>query len=216
MTNTFEFVATSCSTSGKSAARKIRREGGLPAIVYGDKSKPQVIILDHNKVSKQLEQEAVYSHILDLKINKKTHKVVLKAVQRHPVKAQILHLDFLRINEEQVLKAKIPLHFINENMCEGVKSGGVVTHAMVDVEVSCLPANLPQYIEVDLAALDIGDAIHLSDLTLPKGVDIAALSQEGHDHTVAQAMKVKVQEEEVVVEEESEEEQEQEQTEEEK
>lgn len=192
MSNVFEFVAESRDLAGKSAARAARRNGNVPAVVYGGAADPVSIVLEHNEVAKHLEHEAVYSHILDLKISGKTEKVVLKGVQRHPAKPQVLHMDFMRVDETHALKVHVPLHFINESTCVGVKAGGVVTHGMVDVEVSCLPAALPEFIEVDLTALDIGDSLHLTDLVLPEGVSIVVLAQGGdHDHVVTQVMKTK-------------------------
>jgi len=192
MSSVFEFVAENRDLSGKTAARSERRNGNVPAIVYGGEAAPQSIVLGHNDVLKHLEREAVYSHILDLKVDGKSEKVVLKAVQRHPARPVVMHMDFMRVDETQALKVHVPIHFINEATCAGVKAGGVVTHAMVDVEVSCLPSALPEYIEVDLAGLEIGSAVHLSDLILPEGVEIPVLAQgEDHDHPVAQAMKTK-------------------------
>ncbi len=193
MSNVFEFVAESRGQSGKTAARATRRNGLVPAVVYGGTAEPQSISLEHNDVIKHLAHEAVYSHVLDLKIDGKTEQAILKAVQRHPAKqAKILHMDFMRVDSSHALKVNVPLHFINEDTCAGVKLGGVVTHAMVDVEVSCLPSKLPEFIEVDLAALDLGESLHLSDLNMPEGVEIIALAQEGdHDHTVAQVMKTR-------------------------
>lgn len=191
MSNVFEFVAVKREQSGRSAARLVRRSGQVPAIIYG-LGEPQSIVLDHNEVGKHLVNEAVYSHILDLIVDGKAEKVVLKAVQRHPAKSQILHLDFLRVDMNAELKVHVPLHFMNEDVCTGVKLGGVITHAMVDVEILCLPTLLPEFIEVDLAELGISEAIHLSDLILPKGASIPALSQEGdHNHTVAQVVKTR-------------------------
>lgn len=193
MAGIFEFVAESRESVGKSVARAIRRDGKLPAIVYGGGVAPQWLVLGHNDVIEHLGHEAVYSHILHLKIDGKTQKAVLKEVQRHPAKAQILHLDFLRVDEKHILKTRVPLHFINEDVCVGVKMGGVVTHAMVDVEVSCLPLDLPEYMEVDLATLELGDAIHLTDINVPEGVTIVALAQDkDRDHTVAQVMKIRI------------------------
>ena len=193
MSNVFEFVAESRDLSGKSAARAVRRNGNIPAVVYGGKNAPQSIVLEHNDVSKHLEHEAVYSHILDLKVDGKNEQVILKGLQRHPAKAQILHMDFMRVDASQALKVNVPLHFINEDTCVGVKEGGVITHSMVDIEVSCLPAVLPEYIKVDLLALNIGDSVHLTDLVLPEGVEIPVLAQgEDHDHPVAQVVKAKV------------------------
>ncbi len=192
MSNVFEFVAENRDLSGKTAARAARRGGQVPAVIYGGSAAPQSIVLNHNEVVKHLEHEAVYSHVLDVVVGGKSEKAVLKGVQRHPAKSQVLHLDFMRVDATQALKVHVPLHFINESDCEGVKMGGVVTHAMVDVEVSCLPSALPEYIEVDLAALSIGEAVHLSDLVLPEGVDVVALAQGGdHDHPVAQVVKTR-------------------------
>lgn len=201
MSDVFEFVAESRDLAGKSAARAARRNGDVPAVVYGGVADPLSIVLDHNEVLKHLEHEAVYSHILDLNVGGKAEKVVLKDVQRHPAKAQVLHMDFMRVDETHALKVHVPLHFINESTCVGVKAGGVVTHGMVDVEVSCLPSALPEFIEVDLTALNIGDSLHLTDLVLPEGVEILALAQAGdHDHAVAQVMKTKAVSEDDVVE----------------
>jgi len=193
MSNVFEFVAENRDLSGKIAARADRRKGNVPAVVYGGEAAPQSIVLDHNEVIKHLEHEAVYSHVLDLKIDGKTEKAILKGIQRHPAKAQIMHIDFMRVDETQALKVHVPLHFINEDTCLGVKAGGVVTHSRVDVEISCLPALLPEYIEVDLAEINIGESVHLTDIKVPEGVDILVLAQEGdHDLVVAQVMKTKV------------------------
>ncbi len=192
MSNVFEFVAENRDLSGKSAARAERRNGNIPAVIYGGDASPVSIVLQHDEVIKHLMHEAVYSHVLDLKIDGKTEKAILKDIQRHPAKPRILHMDFMRVDAAHALKVRVPLHFINEDTCVGVKMGGVVTHSMVDVEVSCLPAALPEYIEVDLANIELGSSIHLTDLVVPAGIEITALAQEGdHDHTVAQVMKVR-------------------------
>ncbi len=189
MSNVFEFVAESRGQSGKSAARRARRTGNVPAVIYGGHGEPQMLLLSHNEVIKHLAHEAVYSHILDINVDGRTEKVVLKGVQRHPAKFQILHMDFLRVTMSEALKVHVPLHFINEQTSIGGKKGGIVTHAMIDVEVFCLPAALPDYIEVDLSGLDIGESIHLSDIALPTGVEIVALTQgPEHDHPVASMM----------------------------
>ena len=190
MANVFEFVAEARSAVGSIAAKAVRRQGKVPAVVYGGDAEPELLVLDHNEIVKHLAHEAVYSHVLDLKIGGKTEKAVLKHIQRHPARPQILHMDFLRVDETHKLKVHVPLHFINEAVSVGVKKGGVVTHAMVDVEVLCMPSALPEYIEVDLAGVDIGDTIHLSNLVLPVGVEIPEL-QHGveHDHPVAQIVK---------------------------
>jgi len=181
MSNVFEFVAESRGQSGKSVARRARRIGNVPAVIYGGTAAPQMLVLNHNEVIKHLEHEAVYSHVLDVTVDGKTEKAILKGVQRNPARFQILHLDFLRVNMTERVKVHVPLHFINENTSVGGKKGGIATHSMVDIEVSCLPSVLPEYIEVNLAALDIGGTIHLSDLILPAGIEVVALAQ-GPDH----------------------------------
>ena len=148
-----------------------------------------MLVLNHNEVVKHLDHEAVYSHVLDVTIDGKTEKAILKGVQRNPAKFQILHLDFLRVEMGEQLKVHVPLHFVNEHGSVGGKKGGIAAHSMVDVEVSCMPANLPEFIEVDLSSLDIGESIHLSDLVLPPGVEIVALLQgEDHDLPVVSMM----------------------------
>ena len=181
MSNVFEFVAESRGQSGKSVARRSRRKGDVPAIIYGGASEPQMLVLNHNEVIKHLEHEAVYSHVLDITVDGKTEKAILKGVQRNPARFQILHLDFLRVNMSDIVKVHVPLHFINENTSIGGKKGGIAAHSMVDVEVSCLPSILPEFIEVNLAGLDIGGTVHLSDLVLPNGIEIVALAQ-GPEH----------------------------------
>jgi len=183
MSNVFEFVADSRVCSGKSAARRARRAGTVPAVIYGGHSEPQMLVLNHNEVIKHLEHEAVYSHVLDVTIDGKTEKAILKGVQRNPARVQIQHLDFLRVNMSEVVKVHVPLHFTNEHTSVGGKKGGIAAHSMVDVEISCLPMFLPEFIEVNLTDLDIGSTLHLSDLVLPTGVEIVALAQ-GADHNL--------------------------------
>jgi large subunit ribosomal protein L25 len=183
MSNVFEFVADSRVCSGKSAARRARRAGTVPAVIYGGHGEPQMLVLNHNEVIKHLEHEAVYSHVLDVTIDGKTEKAILKGVQRNPARVQIQHLDFLRVNMSEVVKVHVPLHFTNEHTSVGGKKGGIAAHSMVDVEISCLPMFLPEFIEVNLTDLDIGATLHLSDLVLPAGVEIVALAQ-GADHNL--------------------------------
>lgn len=181
MSNVFEFVAQARGKGGSNAARDVRRQGSVPAVIYGGHQEPQMLTLSHNEVLKHLAHEAVYSHILDVTVDGKTEKAVLKGIQRNPAKAQIMHLDFMRVSMSESIKVHVPLHFTNEVISVGIKKGGVAAHSLVDVEVACLPGSLPEYIEVDLAQLDVGGSIHLSDLKLPAGVEIVALTQ-GADH----------------------------------
>ena len=198
MSNVFEFVAESRGQSGKSAARRARRTGNVPAVIYGGHGEPQMLVLNHNEVIKHLAHEAVYSHVLDINVDGKIEKAVLKGVQRHPAKFQVLHMDFLRVTMSEALKVHVPLHFINEQSSVGGKKGGIVAHSMIDVEVSCLPTALPDFIEVDLSGLDIGESVHLSDIILPVGIEIVALAQgPEHDHPVASMMASKASKDEV-------------------
>ncbi len=193
MSNVFEFVAQARGQSGKNAARNVRRQGNVPAVIYGGHQDPQMLVLNHNEVIKHLEHEAVYSHILDVTIDGKTEKAVLKGVQRNPAKFQVMHLDFMRVSMSERIKVHVPLHFVNESISVGGKKGGVAAHSLVDVEVTCLPGALPEFVEVDLAKLDIGGSIHLSDLVLPAGVEVVALAQgPEHDLPVVSMMPGKV------------------------
>ncbi|MGR9046273.1 MAG: 50S ribosomal protein L25/general stress protein Ctc [Gammaproteobacteria bacterium] len=186
MSSVFEFVAESRVKPGKNAARAVRREGKVPAIIYGGSDAPEMLALDHNEVVKHLQHEAVYSHVLDVTIDGKSQKAVLKGIQRHPAKSRILHMDFFRVSADEKIKMHVPLHFINEETAIGAKQGGVVMHNLVDVEVSCLPSDLPEYIEVDLAKLGVNESIHVSQLNVPKGVDLVALGHgDDHDADVA-------------------------------
>lgn len=183
MTNIFEFVAVKREKAGSSAARGVRRVGSVPAVLYGNGGAVQLLSLNHNEVIKHLNHEAVYSHVLDIVVDGVPEKAILKDVQREPAGVKILHLDFLRINMDERVKVHVPLHFVNEEKSVGVKKGGVATHSLVDVEIVTLPGKIPDFIEVDLANLDVGQSIHLSDLILPVGVSVVALSQ-GVDHNL--------------------------------
>ncbi len=183
MSEDFKLVATSRSDMGKGASRRLRRlEGMIPSIVYGGNKKPANITLEHKELMKHLENEAFYSHIISLEIDGKAEDVILKDLQRHPAKTIVLHADFQRVSKTKKLHMQVPLHFINEGICVGAKmEGGLISHATTQLEITCLPANLPEFIEVDLAELKLGENIHISDLTLPKGVESVALSH-GADH----------------------------------
>ena len=183
MSNVFEFVAESRGQSGKSAAKRARHIGNVPAVIYGGHQEPKMLMLNHNEVIKHLAHEAVYSHVLDVTVDGKTEKAILKGIQRKPSGVQILHMDFLRVDMTETVKVHVPLHFTNEHTGIGGKKGGIAAHSMTDVEVSCLPSALPEYIEVSLATLDVGETLHLSDLVLPTGVSIVVLAQ-GAEHNL--------------------------------
>lgn len=199
MSGIFELEAKVRSDIGKGASRRLRRKADLiPAIIYGANQEPSLISLAHNKVIRALENESFYSHILTLKIDDKTEQVILKDLQRHPYKRKILHMDFLRIKADEELIMHIPLHFINEDICVGVKTeGGVISHLLNEVSISCLPADLPEFIEVDMAECNLNDTIHLSNLKLPKGVKLTAKIKEDDeaDLPIARVMQPRVAEE---------------------
>jgi large subunit ribosomal protein L25 len=159
--------------AGKGASRRLRRQGLVPAIVYGADRAPEMITLVHNELVRHLEQEAFYSQILDLKVGDKTEKVVVKDLQRHPAKPFVLHVDFQRVSAKEKIRVTIPLHFLNEQSSKGAKLGGLVSHNLTEIEVSCLPEDLPQNIEIDVAEMTIGDILHLSEVPLPEGVALA-------------------------------------------
>ncbi|WP_257255437.1 MULTISPECIES: 50S ribosomal protein L25/general stress protein Ctc [unclassified Endozoicomonas] len=171
---------------GKGASRRLRRAERVPAVIYGGEQEPAQITLEARAIRKALESESFYSQIVTLDVEGASQQVILKDLQRHPAKDFAMHLDFLRVDAAHAVTTHIPLHFLNEDSCVGVKAGGAITHARVEVEVKCLPADLPEFIEVDMADVELGGHIHLTDLTMPAGVELVALQQgEGHDLDVA-------------------------------
>ncbi len=177
--------ATSRNVEGKGASRRLRHAASIPAIVYGGKSAPQAIQLDHEKVWLASQNEWFYASILNLDVDGKVEQVLLRDMQRHPFKQIIMHLDFQRVDANQALRAKVPLHFLNQDKSPAGKTAGVlVLHELNEVEVSCLPKDLPEFIEIDLGALAIGQIIHLSELKLPAGVELPELKL-GKEHDVA-------------------------------
>ncbi len=179
----FELDVEPREVSGKGASRRLRRrEGKVLGIIFGGDEKSQPIQLDHNLVNRALENEAIYSHILTLNQQGKKLKVVLKDIQRHPYKAQIMHMDFMRINENKPILMHVPLHFPGQEVAPGVVlGGGIVTHHMVELEVKCLPRDLPEYIEIDLTTAELDTVVHLSQVKLPKGVEMVAVVHSHED-----------------------------------
>jgi large subunit ribosomal protein L25 len=178
--NQLELNAKLREDMGKGASRRLRRAGKLPGVVYGAEKDATSITLEHDDVVHKLEQEAFYSSILTLKIGKSKDKVVLKDLQRHPYKPFILHLDLQRISESEKLTMRVPIHFINEDKCVGVKEGGgIISHVMTELEISCLPKDLPEYIEIDMVEVKLHDTIHLGELKLPEGVESSILLHGG-------------------------------------
>ncbi len=195
---TFELNAEIRENIGRGASRRLRVADKVPAVVYGAGEQPLSLVLDHKKTMHALSHEAFYSHILTINIGKKSEKVILKAMQRHPAKPRILHMDFLRVRADQKLHMHIPLHFKGEELAPGIKEGGIFSHVMSDIQVSCLPADLPEFIEVDVSNMALNDVLHLTNIKLPKGVEIVALAHEGHDAPVVSLHIPKIIEEEVI------------------
>ncbi len=173
MSVSFDVQAQPRSDTGKGASRRLRREGLVPAIVYGGHKEPEMICVAHNEALLHLDREAFYSHVLNLKLGDAAYPVVLKDLQRHPAKPFILHMDFMRVTQDEKIRMVVPLHFMNEGTSKGVKLGGNASHNLTEVEISCLPKDLPEFISIDLAEMDIGDIIHLSEIPMPEGVALA-------------------------------------------
>ena len=184
MSNDFQLNAMAREDMGKGASRRLRRLANqVPAIIYGGQQAPQNISLAHNELEHALDNEAFYSHIITLNVAGESEQVILKDVQRHPSKPTIMHADFLRVSKTHKLHTKVPIHFVNEDTCVGVKpGGGIISRTMTELDIFCLPADLPEFIELDVAAVEIGDILHISDIKLPSGVESVALSHgEEHD-----------------------------------
>ncbi len=185
MATTHNITATSRRVEGKGASRRLRHSGQVPAIVYGAKASPENVQIEHNQLWLASQNEWFYSSILQLAIDGKSQKVLLRDMQRHPFKQQILHLDFQRIDENVAIRFNVPLHFLNQEVSPAGKTAGIVIlHELNEIGVSCLPKDLPEFIEVDLSSLDLGVSIHLSDLKLPEGVTLPELKL-GKEHDVA-------------------------------
>lgn len=186
--NEFNLNAEVRSDLGKGASRRLRRLASLvPAVVYGGDKAPQSISMLAKEVAKLLENEAAFSHVISLNVGGTVESVVIKALQRHPAKGHVLHADFIRVVAGQKLTAHVPLHFVNQDSSVAVKQHGAeISHTLVEVEVSCLPKDLPEFVEVDMANIQIGQILHLSDLVAPQGVQFVALAH-GNDLAVANA-----------------------------
>ena len=197
----FSIHAEMRTDTGKGASRRLRHAGFTPAIVYGGGEAPAAIMLKHNEIIEHIEREAFFSHLLDLNLEGRVQKVVLRDMQRHPARRMVMHLDFQRVADRDRIHMHVPLHFMGEDAAPGVKAGGVVSHLAIEAEITCLPKDLPEYIEVDMSGLEIGESVHLSDIRLPEGVTLVGLTQgEGHDSAVASihAARAVVEEDEVI------------------
>ena len=184
----FVVIAEARADQGKGASRRLRRlEGKIPAVIYGANKPAQSLTLIRKDFEHMLENEACFSSILEVQVGGETENAIIKDIQRHPAKGFPMHADFLRIRMDQAIKVNVPLHFINEEQCTGVKlDGGMIQKQAPDIEVQCLPKDLPEYLEVDMLEVEMGQIVHLSDITLPEGVISTALEQgEEYDLTIA-------------------------------
>lgn len=186
MSFNFEIECQSRSTLGKGASRRLRlNQDMVPGIVYGGEKAPEPIMIEQRVLRKALENEAIYSHILKLKGANGTEQVVLKNLQRHPYKAILQHIDFQRINANKPIIMHVPIHFLNEENCPGVKAGGIISHIEVELEIKCLPKDLPEFINIDMSNVELDQTIHLSDISLPSGVELTIDTDENNPSVVS-------------------------------
>ena len=184
---TIDFTAFPRTSEGRGASRRMRRTGKAPGIVYGGPTPPQPIELDHNALIHALRNEVFHSSILTMKVDGTATQVLLRDVQMHPFRNEVLHVDFQRIDPSRKIHMKVPLHFVNEALSPAVKSqGAIISHVMTEIDIACLPKDLPEFIEVDLSALDTAHSLHVSGVTLPPGV--AVVSHRTGDPVVATAV----------------------------
>jgi len=186
-------IAEPRGDEGKGASRRLRREGKIPAVIYGGKQDALSLTLDHDAVLHESEHEAFYASILDLKLGEEKQQVILRDLQRHPHRPIIMHIDFQRVSAEQLIRIEVPIHFVGAERSPAAKATGVVIqHQLTEVEIAALPKDLPEYITVDLSSMDDGDIVMLSDLQLPEGVTIPALKvSEDNDTPVASTSHIK-------------------------
>jgi large subunit ribosomal protein L25 len=181
MAENFEVIAETRTDLGKGASRRLRHADKVPGVVYGS-GEPVSITMAHSDMLKHVANEAFFSHVLDLQIDGKSEMAIVRDMQRHPAKQIIMHIDFMRVKKGVALHMNVPLHFINEDICAGVKvGGGLLSHLITEIEIACLPKDLPEFIEVDVATLELGSTLHMSEIVLPKGITSVALSH-GEDH----------------------------------
>ncbi|MDZ7842181.1 MAG: 50S ribosomal protein L25/general stress protein Ctc [Gammaproteobacteria bacterium] len=186
MSTDYQINAEPRTDTGKAASRRFRREGKIPAVVYGAGKDNVSLLLDHHEIFHKLETEGFHSAIIKIHTGKSVEQAILRDVQMDPVKPNVVHVDFQRVSASEKLHIAVPIHFIGEEDAPGVKTEhGIMSHMINEVDVSCLPADLPEYLEVDVSGMSLGDAVHLSDIKVPEGVELTALLHEGEDHIVA-------------------------------
>ena len=192
MTTNFEVIAETRGAKGTGASRRLRRAGKIPGIIYGGGKEPAMVSFEHDPIWHMLENEASHSSILDVKTDGKGEKAILRDVHYHPFKQLILHLDLQRVSETERIHMSVPVHFVGEDVAPGVKlQGGIVSHLMTDVDITCLASNLPEYLVADVSNLNLHESVHLSDLQLPEGVEITSLAHGGDDLAVVSIVAVR-------------------------
>lgn len=191
MSEEFNLIAEMRDDQGKGASRRLRRQGMVPAVIYGAGRDPRNLMFDHNKVLRQLEDPSFYSSILNIKVGEKSRAAIVKDIQRHPSKKQIIHIDLQRIVEDEQIKMQIPIHYLGEEDAVGVKiGGGTVTKIMTELEISCLPKDLPEFLEVDISELELDQMLNVSDISLPEGVEISDIIKE-QDQAIVSIQEIK-------------------------
>jgi large subunit ribosomal protein L25 len=185
MAKEFDLVAELRVDAGKGASRRLRRAGKVPAILYGAGKAPTPITFDANQLLRKMELEAFFSSVLTVKVGSKSQQAILKDVQAHPAKRAVLHLDLQRIVADEKIRMTVPVHFMNEDVAPGVKEGGSISHMMTEVEITCLPADLPEFLELDIGELDLDALLRLSDIPLPSGVEIPDLALDNDRDVVS-------------------------------
>ena len=185
MAKEFDLIAELREDAGKGASRRLRRAGKVPAILYGAGKAPTPITFDANQLLRKMELEAFFSSVLTVKVGSKSQQAILKDVQAHPAKRAVLHLDLQRIVADEKIRMTVPVHFMNEDVAPGVKEGGSVSHMMPEVEITCLPADLPEFLELDIGELALDALLRLSDIPLPSGVEIPDLALDNDRDVVS-------------------------------
>jgi len=186
MAKSVDLIAEYREDSGKGASRRLRRAGKVPAIVYGAGREPRAVTFERDSLMHKMESEAFFSSVLNIKIGKNNRQCILKDVQMHPAKRYVLHLDFQRIVADELIRMTVPIHFLNEEAAVGVKQGGgSVSHMISEIEVSCLPANLPEYLDIDIGELELDETLYLTDIPLPDGVEIPELTEDNNPGVVS-------------------------------
>jgi large subunit ribosomal protein L25 len=199
MATKFELTGEKRDGKGSSSSRRLRREGRVPAVLYGGAKGSVMLTFDHDAIHHHLENEAFHTSILTVTVDGEADQAILRDVQMHPYKPKVLHMDLQRISATEKLHMEVPIHLVGEDVAPGVKlQGGIVSRLMAEVDISCLPHQLPEFLTVNISQLNIGDSVHLSDIPLPEGVTITTLAHGGEDLAVATITTVRIVEEEVV------------------